>query len=126
MHKFSQNVLPLADPPSQNLYRAAVSAVIRKCKEKYRLSNVGLADKIGICDETVSNAENGKGDLNAVTLLRIAYEFGEDAIDPIRNLYLCRLAEPVTLADQVQEALDKLVTIQRELDNQNVRLAVAS
>ena len=44
----------------------------------------------------------------------------------VEALLTMKAAEPVTLADQVQEALDQLVAIQRELDNQNVRLAVAS
>lgn len=109
------NVLPLFDPPRKMSYRAAVAKIIRDLKSKHSLSNVKLADLLDCSDETISNAENENTDLNAVTLLRIAYRFGEAAIDPARELYLCRHVEPMTLAERFIEVRNELDRIGREI-----------
>lgn len=109
------NVLPLFDPPRKMSYRAAVAKIIRDLKSKHSLSNVKLADLLDCSDETISNAENENTDLNAVTLFRIAYQFGEAAIEPARELYLCRHAEPKTLTERFTELRDELDRIGREI-----------
>lgn len=105
------NVLPLSDPPRQKSYRAAVARCIRNLKAKENLSNVELAEEIGCSGETISNAENENNDLNAVTLLRIAYRFGEEAISPIRDLYLRAYHEPKSMAERKAELLTNLQAI---------------
>lgn len=103
----SPNVLPLSDPPRQKSYRQAVAKLIRDLKANKSLSNTMLAEEIGCCAETISNAENENNDLSAVILLRIAYRFGEAAIAPVRELYLCSYAEnaPLTATDH-REAIE--------------------
>lgn len=103
------NVLPLFDPPRKMSYRAAVSQIIREVKAAHKLSNVRLADLLDCSDETIGNAENENTDLNAVTLLRIGYQFGIDAIAPAINLAANRPVEVETLTD-------KLDTLQRQFD----------
>lgn len=109
------NVLPLYDPPRKMSYRAAVAKVIRDLKAKEGLSNVKLADTLDCSDETISNAENEATDLNAVTLLRIAYVFGEASIQPVRELYLCRHEQPKTLQDRFTDLSDAMAALRKEM-----------
>lgn len=97
--------------PSGRSYRAAVAQVIREIKARKKLSNEALAEEIGCSESTVYNAERESGNLEAVTLLNIAYRFGEEAIAPVRELYLCAPAHPKTLDDRfddVQAAFNAL------------------
>lgn len=114
------NVLPLFDPPRQKAFRAAVAKVIRDVKAAQSLSNVTLAEEIGCCADTISNAENENNDLSAVILLRIAYRFGESAIDPVRSLYLRRYEQPKTLTERFDDALAEMAAIQRAILAQEV------
>lgn len=75
--------------PTRKAYRAAVAQVIREVKARERLTNEALADMIGCHKDTVENAENEVGSLDPVTLLSIAYAYGEASIAPVRELYLC-------------------------------------
>lgn len=98
--------LPLFEAPRQKTFRAAIAKIIRSIKAAHSLSNVELAETIGCCADTVSNAENENNDLSAVLLLRLAFHFGEAAIDPVRQLYLCRHeSERKTVADRLREIL---------------------
>lgn len=98
--------LPLFEAPKQKTFRAGVAKVIRDLKAVQGLSNVELAEAIGCCADTISNAENENNDLSAVILLRIAFHFGEAAIEPVRQLYLCKHdAERKTIADKLREVL---------------------
>lgn len=80
--------LPVLDAPRQKAFREAVAKTIRDIKSAHGLTNVELAEEIGCCADTISNGENKHNDMNAVTLLRIAFRFGEAAINPVRGLYL--------------------------------------
>ena len=92
--------------PTSGSYRAAVSQIIRDVKARHRLSNERLAELIGCSEQTIANAESDRAEnnLNAVTLLSIAYAFGEEAIDPVRALYLCKPAEQPTVLGQLDAA----------------------
>lgn len=72
--------------PTQNLYRQRCAAVIKKLKLEHDLTNEELGDRLGCSDETISNVENQRTNLNPVTLLNIDFEFGAGTIDPIREL----------------------------------------
>lgn len=72
--------------PTQNLYRQRCADVIRRIKALHHLTNEELGDRLGCSDETISNVENQRTNLNPVTLLNIDYEFGPGTIDPIREL----------------------------------------
>lgn len=109
------NVLPLYDPPRQKAYRAAVARMIRELKAREGLSNTALGEEIGCCGETISNAENEHNDLNPVTLLRIAYHFGEEAIEPVRQLYLRSHVEPLTVSERFDALQIQIETIRKEV-----------
>lgn len=109
------NVLPLYDPPRQKTFRAAVAKIIRDVKAREGLSNVEFAEAIGCCADTIGNAENENNDLSGVTLLRIGFEFGEDAIGPALELFRRRYEQPRTLAERFEAARVELELIGREL-----------
>ena len=107
------NVFPLGEErlprslfgrPTRKGYRAAVAEIIRLVKARHNLNNEGLADAIGCHKDTVSNAEDEVGNLDPVTLLNIAYAFGEEAIEPVRALYLCAPVETMTALDHLKAA----------------------
>ena len=101
--------------PTRRGYRSAVAEIVRNVKARHRLSNEDLADVIGCHRDTVENAENEISSLEAVTLLNIAYEFGEDAIEPVRQLYLCAPAEPVTPTDRLDRIEAEARMLRKEL-----------
>jgi DNA-binding XRE family transcriptional regulator len=74
-------------------------------KAVHGLSNEGLADEIGCHKDTVANAEDEVGNLDPVTLLNIAYAFGEEAIEPVRELYLCA---PPQVEESPSQKVDRL------------------
>lgn len=80
------SVPPRQCRPTQNLYRQRCADVVRKIKQLHHLTNEELGDRLGCSDETISNVENQRTNLNPVTLLNIDYEFGAGTIDPIREL----------------------------------------
>jgi DNA-binding XRE family transcriptional regulator len=94
--------------PSSRSYRVAVAQIIRDVKASNKLSNERLAELIGCSEQTVANAENECGDLTAVILLSIGYAFGEEAIDPVRSLYLCAPVEMATKDGLIRRAIGLL------------------
>jgi predicted transcriptional regulator len=109
------NVLGLFGPPVQKSYRSAVAKCIRDVKAVHGLSNITLAEYLGCSDQTIANAENEENDLSGVTLMRIAYQFGEVAIEPVRALYLCASYDPVTSLDRIDRIERDLSILRREL-----------
>lgn len=98
--------LPIFEAPRQKVFREAVAKTIRDLKAQKNLSNVELAETVGCCADTISNAENENNDLSAIIILRIAFHFGESAIDPVRQLYLCRHQQKTkSVADKLREVL---------------------
>lgn len=94
--------------PSKRSYRAAVKQVILNIQARAGLSDDQLAEIIGSCKETVANWRDEATTMDSLPLLTIAYCFGEEAIDPIRQLYLCAPVDDET-------ALEKVNRLQREL-----------
>lgn len=101
--------------PTGRSYRVAVAQIIRDVKAREKLSNERLAEEIGCSESTVYNAENENGDLTAVTLLSLAYRFGEDVIGPVRELYLCAAPERPSRADRLRRIRAELDAIEREV-----------
>jgi transcriptional regulator with XRE-family HTH domain len=94
--------------PSRNTYRAAVKKVILDAQARYGLTDLELADLIGCHKETIENARGGETSLDVITLLNIAYAFGEEAIEPVRNLYLFAPAEQPTKNSLIRKAMGLL------------------
>ena len=96
--------------PTSGSYRAAIAQVIRDVKARHKLSNERLAEIIGCSEQTIANAETDRAEnnLNPVTLLNIAYAFGEEAIDPVRTLYLCAPVDPPSKDGLIRRAIGLL------------------
>jgi DNA-binding XRE family transcriptional regulator len=101
--------------PSRRSYRAAVKQIVLNVKARYGLSSEDLAERIGVSKDTVDNAENEISSLEAVTLFSIAYCFGEEAIEPVRALYVCAPAEQPTIADRCQRIRGELAALEKEI-----------
>lgn len=71
---------------TQSSYRAAVAGIVRSIQNRHSESDQDTADRLGVSAATVGNARNEKGDLSAITLLRIGKEYGLDAISPSLHL----------------------------------------
>jgi transcriptional regulator with XRE-family HTH domain len=98
--------------PTRMAYRAAVAQIIRDAKACNGLSNERLAERLRCSESTIFNAENENGNLDAVTLLTIAFEFGEEAIAPVRNLYLCAPASDETTAEKRRRLIRELASLE--------------
>jgi DNA-binding XRE family transcriptional regulator len=105
--------------PTSGSYRAAVSQIIREVKAKHKLSNERLAELIGCSEQTIANAEGDRAEnnLNAVTLLSIAYAFGEEAIEPVRSLYLCAPAEQPNADTRLNRIEREINALRKELES---------
>lgn len=104
----------LYGPPNGRSYRAAIAQIIKDLKALHKLSNETLAERIGSSETSVYNWENENGSMEAVTLLRIAFEFGEEAIALARQLYLCKPAERPSRAERFRRAHVMLDELERE------------
>lgn len=100
--------------PSRNAYRAAVKRIILDLKASKGLSDWELAEQIGCHKDTIENAQEMSSSLDVVTLLNVAYAFGEDAIDPVRNLYLCAPALSETTQEKRRRLLRELQALEDE------------
>jgi DNA-binding XRE family transcriptional regulator len=96
--------------PSGRSYRRAVADIIRNVKASKKIR----AEDIGCSETTVYNAENENGDLSAVTLLSIAFKYGEDAIAPVRELYLCAAPEKPTRQERFRRLHAEIDALERE------------
>jgi DNA-binding XRE family transcriptional regulator len=103
--------------PTSGTYRAAIAQVIRNVKASHKLSNERFAEIIGVSEQTIANAEaeRSENDLKAVTMLNIAYAFGEDAISPVRQLYLCAPSDAPTIEDRLERIEREASAIRKEM-----------
>lgn len=108
-------VYPLFGPPVRKSYRSGVARCLREIKARHHLNNVVLAEYLGCSAETIANAEAEENDLSAVTLLRIAYVFGEESISPVRSLYLCKNGEPKTLSERLDDFQAQFNALRKEV-----------
>lgn len=80
------NVLGNSATLTQSSYRNVVAGIIRCIQARHSESDQDTADRLGCSAATIGNARNEKGDLSAITLLRIGKEYGLDAISPALHL----------------------------------------
>lgn len=80
------NVLQPARPLTQSSMRDAISGIIRSIQLETRESDQDMADRLGVSAGTIGNARNGKGDLNALTILKVGSVYGVCRIDPLMHL----------------------------------------
>lgn len=98
--------------PKRDSYRAAVKQVILDVKALSGFDSEQLGEKLGISKDTVENAENQVCSMEAVTLLKIAFHYGEDAINPVRQLYLCAPASDETTTDKRRRLIRELAALE--------------
>lgn len=98
--------------PKRDSYRAAVKQVILDVKARSGFDSEQLGEKLGISKDTVENAENMVCSLEAVTLLKIAFHYGEQAIDPVRQLYLCAPPRDETVPEKRRRLLRELQALE--------------
>ena len=101
--------------PTRNGYRAAIKQIILELKARKNLSDQELADLLGCHKETIENAQDEANSLDVVTLLNIAYAFGEEAIQPVRDIYLCAPTEQPTIEDRLARIEGEAAAIRREM-----------
>lgn len=102
--------------PSRRAYRAAVKQIVLDVQARKGLSDLELADLIGCHKETIENARNEDTSLDVLTLLNIAYAFGEEVIQPVRNLYLFAAVEELTPLERIARANREIIAATAELE----------
>jgi transcriptional regulator with XRE-family HTH domain len=70
----------------QTSYRAAVASMINAIKTDHGESDQDVADRLGTSATTINNASNKRGDLSAVTLLRVGKEYGLHRLGSVMGL----------------------------------------
>lgn len=74
-------------PIETDAYRCAVATIIRDIQRSLRKSLVEIAEDIDVSLGTISNAVNGKADLNATYLARLGAKYGGAFLNPYLNLF---------------------------------------
>lgn len=90
--------------PDRDSYRIAIKQVVLDIKAAQGLDSEQLGEKLGVSKDTIENAEKTANSMEAVTLLKIAFLYGEEAIAPVRNLYLCAPVDPPTKNSLIRKA----------------------
>ncbi len=103
--------------PTRRAYRAAVKQVVLDVQARKGMSDLELADLIGCHKETIENARNEDTSLDVLTLLNIAYAFGEEAIQPVRNLYLFAAVEDLTPLERIARATREIAAAAAEMED---------
>lgn len=119
IYPLQEETLPrsLFGKPTRRLYRDAVKRIVLDVQARKGLSDLELADLIGCHKETIENARNEETSLDVLTLLNIAYAFGEEAIQPVRNLYLFAAVEELTPLERIARANREIIAALAELDD---------
>jgi DNA-binding XRE family transcriptional regulator len=108
--------------PSGGSYKIAVAKIIRELKARHSLSNERLAEILGCAEQTIANADKDspESNLNPITLLNIAYAFGEEAIAPVRQLYLCAPAEPKSILGELDRAEQSIRAARKAIEERDL------
>jgi hypothetical protein len=109
------NVLPFLDPPNQNILRDAIAKVVKKIQADKDLDDCELEEKLLCSDETLRNARNKKHTLSIVSVMRLAYFYGEDVIEPILAVARREYApEPETISEKRRRLIRELQALEDE------------
>jgi len=98
--------------PTKRSYRAAVKHIILDVQARAGMSDEELAEVIGSCKETVANWRDEASSMDVLSLLTLAYCFGEDAIDPVRQLYLCAPPSDETTSDKRKRLIREMAALE--------------
>jgi bacteriocin-like protein len=100
--------------PTKRSIRAAVKQMILAVQASHGLSDEELAEIIGGCKETVANWRDEAATMNTEALLVFAYSFGEDAIAPLRQLYLCAPTSEETVPEKRRRLIRELQSLEAD------------
>jgi hypothetical protein len=107
--------LPFSDPPGQKSLRDAIARCVKKVQADHDLDDDELEEKLLCSDETLRNARNKKHTLGTVSIMRLAYFYGEDAIEPIMALTRRHYnPEPETTAEKRKRLIRELAALEEE------------
>jgi hypothetical protein len=98
--------------PTKRSIRAAVKQMILSVQASNGLSDEELAEVIGGCKETVANWRDEAATMNTEALLVFAYSFGEEAIEPLRQLYLCAPVSDETTEEKRRRLIRELAALE--------------
>jgi hypothetical protein len=106
--------------PKEDDYKKAVRQILLTIKAAHGYSNAEIAKALGCSIGTVKNAVKDYPPhcLDAVTLLNIAWIFKEQAIAPVRALYLCNPADAPTIADDFDDLRARLNALEKRTTTQ--------
>jgi len=106
----------------------ALNAVARALGAAHRAgwTYKALARVVGCDADTIERAAKGQSLMCFDAICRIAFHVPETRPFIQSPWDMGALSEPTTLQDRAARMAKEIIAIQRELDNQNVRLAVAS
>lgn len=97
--RLKQVMLPFASLPTTDGVRSACANVIRDIQREHDLTDLQMAETIGVHANTISRARNKLVTIDNLTLARIAAVFGHDALGPWHALGLgmapTDIAEPI-------------------------------
>lgn len=110
---FASGAKSLFGRPVGSAYKRAVAKCLNDIKAQSGLSNVELAEVLACDEKTIRKALTAEnGNLDVITLLNIAYVFGEEVIEPVRALYLCAGREPETKDEKRRRLIRELAALE--------------
>ena len=102
--------------PTQRAYKAAVKQIVLNVQAARGWDDQELADFVGCSRDTIKNARKEAHTLDVLTLLNLAYAFGESAIEPVRALYLCAPVESATAETRLNRIEREINALRKELE----------
>jgi DNA-directed RNA polymerase specialized sigma subunit len=112
MTRTASSGLPRERIPRSARKLSAIKEIILTVKARHNLTDWDLAESIGVHKDTIENAQEEVGNLEVVTLLNIAWTYGEEAIAPVRNLYLCAPVDHETTAEKRRRLIRELAALE--------------
>lgn len=100
--------------PTRKGYRAAIKTIVLGLQAAKGWDDQELADFIGCGKETIENARTEAHSLDVLTLLNTAFAFGEEAIQPVRDLYLCKPVDAETIPEKRRRLIRELAALENE------------
>ena len=108
------NVFRQLYAPTEADYVAAVRKVVLALSQHH--THKTIAQRLGISAKTVHNAQEGKTVLDGWVIPRIAWEFGPEAVKPVRDLGGGEIDRAPALTDALRPHVEALAFI---LDEQS-------
>ena len=106
--------------PMRRSIRAGVKQMVLDAQAKHGLDDQEMAEILGKCKETIQNWREETATIDTEALLNFAYAFGEDAIQPVRDLYLCKPAEHRTILDRIDAIEGEARLLRKQIEEREL------